>query len=312
MASGGALVIATGVAAIGFASRSMSRVRAEQKIITTMIEAKTTVRGLAQQAAKGEPLPKTVLLHGWLKARGGPVQSIAMQCQQLRPLVRQIDQPRDVNMTNIVDDFSKRIAVMERNLVLSELFITRLSCEATILEVNDSEASNRDPRATRFNVLHHRQASDGLHVVDDSGAAADVVLPDFTKEQLERGESPPSLLSLPEVLNEFKRSWLGGEEVGRRERMHDVHALPPFSHLSKFIHLDKTSDTDNGEFGGSSGGESSLEELGRLIPNDWLWAGKGFYDNRPGSWSSYPGSDFVSYRTFAKRLVVAAEENSQY
>jgi len=55
-----------------------------------------------------------------------------------------------------------------------------------------------------------------------------------------------------------------------------------------------------------------LDGLGRLSPNNWYWNGKAFYDNRPGSWSSFPGKEMVDYVEFKRRMEIAAHENARY
>ena len=54
-----------------------------------------------------------------------------------------------------------------------------------------------------------------------------------------------------------------------------------------------------------------LDAIGTMSPNDWYWNGKGYYDNRPGSWSSFPGKEMLSYDEFRRRLPIAAKENSE-
>jgi len=31
-----------------------------------------------------------------------------------------------------------------------------------------------------------------------------------------------------------------------------------------------------------------LDAIGYLSPKNWYWDGRGFYDNRPGTWASFP------------------------
>ena len=296
------------------------------------------VAGLRRQAAAGTPLPETVLIRGHVKARGAPVQSVAVQIPQLQPLIGSIDQPKNLyldlaakvktgsiklppgyeklgdDIENIEDDFSQRTAVLGSNLVISELFITRLGCEASKKEQKDKEGNvkitiERAPQAARFNVLHHRQVADGLHLVDTDGESADLVLPSYGENDLKKGESPSLFLTLPDALNEFKRFYAKVWNV--------INADKPLTHLSRFIHLDQRSHTDNGSFTNLgegimySGSENALDSIGRLVPNGWLWSGKGFYDNRPGHWSSYPNVELLDYATFRQRIPIAARENAR-
>lgn len=167
----------------------------------------------------------------------------------------------------------------------------------------------RAPQAARFNVLHHRQVADGLHLVDTDGESADLVLPSYGENDLKKGESPSLFLTLPDALNEFKRFYAKVWNV--------INADKPLTHLSRFIHLDQRSHTDNGSFTNLgegimySGSENALDSIGRLVPNGWLWSGKGFYDNRPGHWSSYPNVELLDYATFRQRIPIAARENAR-
>ena len=86
-----------------------------------------------------------------------------------------------------------------------------------------------------------------------------------------------------------------------------------FTHLSKFIHLDQRSDTDLGAFHGKNltkNSEPALDQLGRLIPDGWLWTANAFYDNRPGKWASHTVTEVLDYEQFKIQVEKASEENS--
>lgn len=120
---------------------------------------------------------------------------IAPQVPQLRSLIGTIEQPQNIfveagkevksgklklskgfeNLADEVeafdDDFSHRNSEMGDNLVINELFVTRLGCDARKEQTKDSKGNvrtkiTRNPRSTRCNVLHHRSVSDGLHIGD--------------------------------------------------------------------------------------------------------------------------------------------------
>jgi carbonic anhydrase len=55
-----------------------------------------------------------------------------------------------------------------------------------------------------------------------------------------------------------------------------------------------------------------LNDIGRIYPNDWVWNGHGFYDNNPGSWSSFNCTEIVDYQVLQKRMKVSADENASY
>ena len=45
-----------------------------------------------------------------------------------------------------------------------------------------------------------------------------------------------------------------------------------------------------------------LDAIGHLSPRNWYWNGGGFYDNRPGHWSTYTQTVMVDYTEFKKRM----------
>jgi hypothetical protein len=357
----GKMLVALGMSALGFASVCIRRVRVEKQIIHQMWKANTTIAGLRAQAAAGKPLPKTVLIRGQIKARGEPVRSLAVQVPELRPLMGVVDQPRNFyldqaagislgrsreipasygklgrDIENGADDFNQRQAVLGSNLVISELLITRLGCEARIETSKDKDGNvtrkvKRHPRAARFNVFQHLQVAEGLHLVGSDGESADLILPVYGENELRKGDPPALFLTLPDPINEFKRFAHGVWWI--------INSDKPFTHLSHFIHLDQRSDTDDGSFNSRVKAstsknvrdtikntldkaptsenapdtvENALDSIGRLMPNGWLWSGKGFYDNRPGSWASYPDVEVVDYDTFRRRIGVASQENGRH
>ena len=159
---------------------------------------------------------------------------------------------------------------------------------------------------TRFNVFHHRRVAEGLLLEDvgDAASTADLVLPAYGQRELREADAPPLFFSLPEPMAEFKRSSIGRD-------WNVINANKSFTYLSKFLHLDQRTDTDDGSFRGGAS-EGALDALGRLVPSGWLWVGKGFYDNRPGSWASHPGVDYLDYAEFRRRVKAAAYENARY
>lgn len=74
----------------------------------------------------------------------------------------------------VEDDFTNRKGYIDDFLV-SELFVTRLGCEATLEEEEDEDSgevkseATRIPREARFNVHHNRRVSQGLHLEDLNG-----------------------------------------------------------------------------------------------------------------------------------------------
>ena len=79
--------------------------------------------------------------------------------------------------------------------------------------------------------------------------------------------------------------------------------------------MDQRSDTDLGAFhekNSTKNSESALDQLGRLIPDGWLWTANAFYDNRPGKWASHTRTEILDYKQFKIQAEKASEENSLY
>ena len=109
----------------------------------------------------------------------------------------------------------------------------------------------------------------------DSGAGqerVDLVLPHYGEEALREGNSPSLFLTAVDPINDFKKYL---KKMSSKWTL--LNADTPFSHLSKFIHLDLCSDTDDGRFHRQTDkGEGALDSIGRLVPEGWLWSGQGW------------------------------------
>ena len=353
--SSGASTVVLGVSAMVFAAMRMKRIATEKTLIKKMWDQHTTIRGLRLTAEAGEALPETVMVRGWLSARGPGVRSLAAQVPQLSARIGRIDQPEnsflrlaekvkvgDVDAPEDIKAWSQKAHYHDTftstqrsplgNLLVRELLVTRLGCEALRKETKNKHGVReveitRHPRQARFNVFHERSVAEGLHVVGLAGEAADLELPTYGEAELRAGEAPSLFLSAPDAIREFKE-WSG---------VSLVNADKPLTHLSRFIHLDRTSTTDDGSFepdgesrrrssssvaisgGGDTvaalgGGEGALAALGALRPSGWLWNGKGFYDNNSSeqSWMSHHGTAMVSFGEYVKRLATAREENCRH
>jgi len=144
---------------ISFAVTSIERTRKEKEVIEKMWSRETTIKGLREKALVGEPLPDVVLVRGFLDSTGPSVKPVTPTVPQLVPLLGQIDQPdnlfltladhvkqgnikmpkdvsidhSDINIKN--EELLQRDGNMKSassdNLVITELLITRLGCEAT-------------------------------------------------------------------------------------------------------------------------------------------------------------------------------------
>lgn len=362
--SSGALSVTVGLAAVSFASVSMKRVIREKAIINQMWKLKTTVASLMGMA---DPLPAQVLLRGRLGATGPPVRALTSNVQQLQPLLGQIDQPyneliaigqkfkeehmRDQKsgLKNMVDkssagalseveelaklspdealepeDYHRTTGLQSGDLLVTDLLVTRLGCEARKKVKKDKNGRRevsitRKPRRARFNVKHVRQVADGLYIRGLAGRTAQLQLPEY---DIGSRAAPSLFLTLPDAMAEFK-----GYFSGIMPMVTILNSDQPFTHLSKFIFIDKQSVTDDGSFQASSTRTSALEtsrafkrppvhetsaldELGRLSPNGWHWDGHGYYDNNPGSWSKWVGKEVLDYEDFKQRLPEAARLNA--
>lgn len=351
---GGAVFVLVGTLAVLFSKRSINRIHKERALIERMWSANTTVRSLRELAESGCTLPPVVLLRGVLGARGPLVRALTTQCPTLEAMVGVINQPpnfyddlagriscaQPVGASTIsasqrvqeqlkalgVDlaagensplasfDFRRQSLVAEEGegYLISELLVTRLGCEAIRTTHSDKHGSHvnieRNPRLARFNVHYRRQVSEGLCMTSMSGEIVNLELPPY---DITHGDSPSLFLTLPDAFHEFT-SFLGAKYPGY---FNVLNAHKPFTHLSPFIFMDVSSDTDDGnklplEKGvlaksakalGLSLSRTprlgarpvvnldlsrkkicgALSELGRLSPENWHWNGKGFYDNRP-------------------------------
>eukprot|EP00931_Biecheleriopsis_adriatica_P062415 TRINITY_DN37602_c0_g1_i2.p1 TRINITY_DN37602_c0_g1~~TRINITY_DN37602_c0_g1_i2.p1 ORF type:complete len:340 (+),score=53.91 TRINITY_DN37602_c0_g1_i2:717-1736(+) len=220
------------------------------------------------------------------------------------------------------------------------MLVTRLGCEATKRTEKDKQGNEsviieREPRVARFNVHHHRQIADGLHLTGLEGEDADLELPAY---DIRSEESPSLFLTLPDPMQEFTlylKHVMAGVSI--------INANKPFTHLSRFVFIDQQSMSDDGNLFSTGMQEQqklqsselvsvqkslmvqpaeaslvaveggALHAIGAISPNGWLWNGKGFYDNRPGHWSMWGDSkELLSYKDFSARIPIAADLNSKY
>ena len=344
--------VALGGLALLFASLSLKRTRLEKTLLLKMWNQNMTIKKLRHRSKHGD-LPAQVLLRGTLAARGKPITSLASECSQLKPLMGKINQPENLflrlgqdvveghsdvptkyfdgklrydDVEVVQDDFTTREtsqhqhqrdiatgADMNEGLILSEIFVTRLGCEAkAIKEKNKPVRYKRHKRQGRFNVLHNRRVSDGLHFIDQGsrGDKVDIELPEFGIEELKANSVSPLFLSVPDPMNEFKRFASFSKWIVK-------NADTSLTHLSKFIHLDQQSKTDDGRFASQGGmkthGVNALDQIGKLVPNGWVFHPKGFYDNNPGTvWPSFKKVEEVNYTEFKRRIAITKEENSKH
>ena len=109
-------------------------------------------------------------------------------------------------------------------------------------------------------MLHNHRVSDGLHFIDQGsrGDKVDIELPEFGIEELKANSVSPLFLSVPDPMNEFKRFASFSKWIVK-------NADTSLTHLSKFIHLDQQSKTDDGRFASQGGmkthGVNALDQL---------------------------------------------------
>ena len=140
----------------------------------------------------------------------------------------------EMKKINVEDDFTQRTGYIDDFLV-SELFVTRLGCEARIRHVKEKNGKvrkeiTRSPRTARYNVHHNRRIAEGLHIAGLDGEKADLEIPAFN---IKDKQSPSLFLSLPDPMQEFRK-------VLKKQMpfLTLLNANKPFTHLSKFIFID--------------------------------------------------------------------------
>ena len=161
----GAVSVAVGTLAVAFAKTSFKRTTRELSTIDRLWKQDMTIAQLKRTALDNLQLPSLVLMKGRLNARGPPVRTATTQIRGLQTIVGTIDQPKnyyrnlffkrvqlearegekglptpgwispeEMKKLNVEDDFSQRQGYIDDFLV-SELFVTRLGCEASIRKV---------------------------------------------------------------------------------------------------------------------------------------------------------------------------------
>ena len=135
LAASGAATIAFGMSTIVFSSRSMNRVRTETAKIRKMFAQNTTVSQLQNMISKGQKLPETILIKGVIKSSSdSKVFSIANKIDQLKPMIGEstpfFSEHKWLNKFLLSQKLVHPRAALAENLLVSEIFVTRLGCEA--------------------------------------------------------------------------------------------------------------------------------------------------------------------------------------
>ena len=135
MAVSGAATVALGMSAIVFSSRSISRVRSETAKIRRMFGQNTTVSKLQNMISNGQKLPETILIKGVIKSSSdSKVFSIANKIDQLKPMIGEstpfFSEHKWLNKFLLSQKLVHPRAALAENLLVSEIFVTRLGCEA--------------------------------------------------------------------------------------------------------------------------------------------------------------------------------------
>ena len=161
LAVSGAATVALGMSAIVFSSRSMNRVRSETVKIRRMFGQNTTVSKLQNMISNGQKLPETILIKGVIKSSSqSKVFSIANKVDQLKPL---IEGRPSFGHRRFSKEFAQPRPDLSKHLIVSEIFVTRLGCEAVKHESDVDECGEytdspnpiiiRKKRHARVNVI---------------------------------------------------------------------------------------------------------------------------------------------------------------
>ena len=107
----------------------------------------------------------------------------------------------EMKKINVEDDFSQRQGYIDDFLV-SELFVTRLGCEASIRKTKDKNGRvetkiRRSPKEARFNIHHSRRVAAGLHIKGLDDELAELDIPDFS---VKSSLAPILFLTLPDPM----------------------------------------------------------------------------------------------------------------
>jgi hypothetical protein len=154
LAASGAATVALGMSAIVISSRSMNRVRSETAKIRKMFAQNTTVSQLQNMISNGQKLPETILIKGVIKSSSdSKVFSIANKIDQLKPMIGQstpfFSEHKWLNKFLLSQKLVHPRAALAENLLVSEIFVTRLGCEAERVGVWRIRPTGVEPVTTR-------------------------------------------------------------------------------------------------------------------------------------------------------------------
>lgn len=296
------LGIFLGVAIAGLSSCGIVRGRRRDEI-ASLFETNVPLRELEEKAARGEPLPRLVVVRGTIEADGRDVAAVSPQIRGLRERVGEISQPKNAwveiarqaqsnpNLRAIASTIAERTraaipdalvrwtaagtrppsqSLASERLVLSEILIGRI-CAKHQRRIEDRKSSKvvikRPCRNESYNCFHGRRCSEGLHVIDMEGRRADLELPPPDAVRVEGiAEPPPLFLPVDDVWAELTRCLRKESAPGQR---HPLTNLPPirlsdpYTLLSDFIFLDAQSFGDVGTLPGHPEVLSTIAEAFR-------------------------------------------------
>lgn len=146
---------------------------------------------------------------------------------------------------------------------------------------------------------HIRQVAPRLYLRGMHGNKASLILPEFN---IQDEESSPLFLTLPDAIQEFK-SWF---------KMGISNPNNPFTHLSKWIFVDQSSSSDDGNYH-KNVQTCALDNIGNLSPTGWIWDPRGYYDNRNPlpHWAKWTSKGPVSYNELKARVEFTRDLNSE-
>lgn len=232
------------------------------------------------------------------------MKAITPQIQGLREVVGKISAPGSEDTQALQNVTGGE----EDNFVLTELLLTRLGCHMY--------GTRWVSRCVRSTVHHRRNTSEGLHLVGMAGEEAQVHPPPF---DVTSENSSPLLLTTPDVQRDL-RLWLEDKQMLRAIFETLVGLLSksfPFKHLSRFLFIDQSSDTDDGKSFGNlddRGATSVLDELGTLSPKKWNFNPKSFYDDSEdvAEWAAWPKQEVVPYAELKHRIPKASKQTGKH
>jgi hypothetical protein len=259
----------------------------EIKKIKKLWSKKTTLKELETMARKNKKLPEVCIVQGILKSDNF-IQPFLFKSK----------------LTSLFKDKG----ILEKKILISELFVTRLSSKLRRPDVSQRDNIQK-PRKTRTNVFFQREEANNIQLESICGNySANLILPDESRV-LSHGDDPNLFLSTEVVYDPFytKSSPIEGIK---------------YHHLSKYIHLDVETENDTNVIDWSRTESiknvitlNLLQEIGENSNNLWKWIPKTFYGGELPTWGKWLEKEMISFEEYKKRLIESKElifKNSEF